>query len=134
MNMVDEFSLQHYTERKEGRKGKERKGKERKEQKGKERKGKDQRLSPDETHQIEPFHKLLFQARRTQAAAPQLVLEQSHCDTTTVLFDKMWFKCPDIGYLFTYLSGYWVLLLLRCWDIGYWALAASGYWLLPHSI
>ena len=39
----------------------------------------------------------------------------------------------DIGHLFTYLSGYWILLLLRCWDIGYWALAASGYWLLPHS-
>ena len=57
----------------------------------------------------------------------------SNRTVTTVLIDKTWFKCPDIGHLFTYLSGYWILLLLRCWDIGYWALAASGYWLLPHS-
>ena len=38
------------------------------------------RKMTNETHQIEPFYKLLFQARRTQAAAPQLFLEQSHCD------------------------------------------------------
>ena len=50
-----------------------------------------------------------------------------------LIVDKTWFKCSDIGCLFTCLSGYRMLLLLRCWDIGYWALAASGHWTLSHS-